>query len=500
MAKWAALAESNTAIIVAAGIFASAAIGAGFYINDQLRSGPEPLTEASAPITKPSEAERVNDTGSQDTGTAEVQSVPEDVAPSIDEVRVETDGLTIVAGKAAPGSKISILLDGVENTTVVADADGEFAAITQVVPKSVAQVLTVMQQDGDRLLASEEEIILAPTLPAVALAEATPDIATDTAEAPTASTDLSAPQVPEEVARKAPKVDNGHEPDVVEVAPPERQTVDETGDRAFAQDAGEEKTDPPVNRQTDRALVGNDALATAESAIDRADAAGASSTRAGTVAGIASEDDRLGTEAGATDAGGQDQRIAEGAVPTEAAPPSSAPQPVTVLKSTADGVEVLGRRLGPSDNVAIDTIGYSDAGDVELTGRAKPAAASIRVYVDNRSVTEVEIDAEGRWRGNLSDIATGVYTLRVDEVDASGSVLSRVETPFKREDPDLFVGTLSDARTAKQITVQTGATLWAIARERYGEGLLYVQVFEANRDSIRDPDLIYPGQVFSLPD
>jgi len=40
----------------------------------------------------------------------------------------------------------------------------------------------------------------------------------------------------------------------------------------------------------------------------------------------------------------------------------------------------------------------------------------------------------------------------------------------------------------------------AISREHYGEGILYVRVFEANRDRIRDPDLIYPGQVFALPD
>ena len=43
-------------------------------------------------------------------------------------------------------------------------------------------------------------------------------------------------------------------------------------------------------------------------------------------------------------------------------------------------------------------------------------------------------------------------------------------------------------------------TLWGIARDNYGEGILYVRVFEANRGAIRDPDLIYPGQVFDLPD
>lgn len=50
------------------------------------------------------------------------------------------------------------------------------------------------------------------------------------------------------------------------------------------------------------------------------------------------------------------------------------------------------------------------------------------------------------------------------------------------------------------VTVQPGFTLWGIAQERYGNGVLYVQVFEANRDKIKDPDLIYPGQVLSVPE
>jgi len=47
--------------------------------------------------------------------------------------------------------------------------------------------------------------------------------------------------------------------------------------------------------------------------------------------------------------------------------------------------------------------------------------------------------------------------------------------------------------------VQPGFTLWGIARDSFGDGVLYVQVYEANRDKIRDPDLIYPGQVFTIP-
>ena len=48
-------------------------------------------------------------------------------------------------------------------------------------------------------------------------------------------------------------------------------------------------------------------------------------------------------------------------------------------------------------------------------------------------------------------------------------------------------------------TVQPGATLWAIAEENLGRGIFYIEVFEANSDQIRDPDLIYPGQIFLVP-
>ena len=48
--------------------------------------------------------------------------------------------------------------------------------------------------------------------------------------------------------------------------------------------------------------------------------------------------------------------------------------------------------------------------------------------------------------------------------------------------------------------MQPGNTLWGIARKEWGDGILYVRVWEANKDRIRNPDLIYPGQVFDMPD
>ena len=66
--------------------------------------------------------------------------------------------------------------------------------------------------------------------------------------------------------------------------------------------------------------------------------------------------------------------------------------------------------------------------------------------------------------------------------------------------PDPVAQTPVSAPATISVTVQPGFTLWGIAQERYGDGVLYVQVFEANKDKIKDPNLIYPGQVFSVPE
>ncbi len=47
--------------------------------------------------------------------------------------------------------------------------------------------------------------------------------------------------------------------------------------------------------------------------------------------------------------------------------------------------------------------------------------------------------------------------------------------------------------------VQPGDTLWAIAKKYYGNGAQYPKIFNANRDKIKNPNLIYPGQKLVIP-
>lgn len=56
----------------------------------------------------------------------------------------------------------------------------------------------------------------------------------------------------------------------------------------------------------------------------------------------------------------------------------------------------------------------------------------------------------------------------------------------------------SNAPSAQTYTVKKGDTLWAIAKKYYGSGAQYPKIVAAN-SSIKNPNLIYPGQVFTIP-
>jgi LysM repeat protein len=54
-------------------------------------------------------------------------------------------------------------------------------------------------------------------------------------------------------------------------------------------------------------------------------------------------------------------------------------------------------------------------------------------------------------------------------------------------------------QTAQTYTVQSGDTLSAIAKKYLGDANAYMDIFNANRDQLKDPDLIKPGQVLKIP-
>lgn len=168
-----------------------------------------------------------------------------------------------------------------------------------------------------------------------------------------------------------------------------------------------------------------------------------------------------------------------------------------VLRTTPGGAtEVLQEPrdaaggLGP---LSLDAIDYDDTGAVIFSGRAEPNRI-VQVFIDRQPLEQTTADASGRWTMAPSQqIAPGVYTLMVVQLDASGRPAYAIELPFERARPDQIQ--LRDGR----VVVQPGNSLWRIARRAYGRGAQYTVIYEANADQIRDPDLIYPGQIFEVP-
>ncbi len=168
-------------------------------------------------------------------------------------------------------------------------------------------------------------------------------------------------------------------------------------------------------------------------------------------------------------------------------PPGSAAARPRMLQAPAEAAPER-QRLG------LDVVDYDEQGGMRFAGSAPPGA-KLRVYVGPEHAGDAVADPAGRWSlipGQQP--AIGRHMLRVDQLAAAGSVAARIELPFQREIiPDDL---LRDGR----VIVQPGYSLWRIARRVYGRGPRYTVIYAANREQIRDPNRIYPGQLFAVPE
>lgn len=196
------------------------------------------------------------------------------------------------------------------------------------------------------------------------------------------------------------------------------------------------------------------------------------------------------------------------AVTPTAEPASSgaAPAGIAATAMVRDGVvEVTptDEAAGKEEGLSLGAITYGSGDTLAITGRGA-AGAVLRAYTDETLAAEATVGADGRWTLDLTAVPPGLYRLRLDLLAASGGVESRIETPFQRDIARPLSRDSTDfpapaAGAPGRITVQPGNNLWTIAKLHYGEGTLYAQIFTANDGLLRDPNLIYPGQVLDLP-
>jgi hypothetical protein len=179
-------------------------------------------------------------------------------------------------------------------------------------------------------------------------------------------------------------------------------------------------------------------------------------------------------------------RPSEASVPLAMITPRDGAGPSTVLQSPT-------LRPGDAGKLSLDVIDYSETGPMVMAGRGPPGA-SVEVYLDNQPAGRAVIGSDGTWTVTPpTRVAPGQYTVRVDQIGKDGRVIARIEMPFTRGDAMQVAG------GETQVVVQPGNSLWRIARRTYGAGMRFTLLYEANKEQIRDPDLIYPGQLFVVP-
>jgi nucleoid-associated protein YgaU len=168
---------------------------------------------------------------------------------------------------------------------------------------------------------------------------------------------------------------------------------------------------------------------------------------------------------------------------------------------------------GPASALAIRSVELENGNGFFASGLAPPGT-KLGIYLNNSHLADVVAGADSGWTVKLRQgLTPGHYDVRADAVADGKAVTARAEVPFDvpagapaaSETPAQAgaapAGTPANAVVAevKTAVVRSGDNLWDISRVQLGKGWRYTRIYAANSAQIRNPNLIYPGQVFVVP-
>ncbi|PTW60941.1 nucleoid-associated protein YgaU [Breoghania corrubedonensis] len=434
------------------------------------------------------------------------------IAPTFDVVRVEPSGDAVVAGLAEADATVALVANGKVIARTKSNSAGEWAIVLddplgpgdydiaiysekegEAATESTQRVTVSIPRDkdnGDVLVVMNAEgeastILQKPgdRQPAVVASKASPAMTAETSQSETGQDAASAVEGAGDEARVMAEATPTGEKEVAasdEAAPSDGDTAGETT-IAKASTGGASETPAASSDEGASATTGG---TSASSATGRADKSG---TEQGNNPGLTAA-------AEATVAS-----VAAGDANTTSSPATGASEgkqdDVSRFHVTVDAVE-------------------SEKGKIFVAGTSNPGAR-LRIYIGKDYLGETTARANGRWLLETEhDVPAGKHEVRADLVEGpEGTVLARAEVTFERA-PDAVILTqvaaegeagegtgASATATARvpNVIIRKGDNLWTISRRLYGKGMRYTTIYEANQGQIRNPDLIYPGQVFLTP-
>lgn len=440
-------------------------------------AAPAPATDAAAPAAPATDAAAPAAPAAA-TPPAAAPAATGPIAPSFDVVRVESNGSIVVAGNAAPNAKVEILDGSTVLGSTVAGPDGAFVIVLDdplkpgdytialrattgdvVTPSVQTAVVSVPKDAAGQVLAMVEE----PGKPAELLTVPAPETkpAAPAAEAP-------APAAPAPAAAAEPAAPAPAAPAVVEAAPATPpaaavaepkivvEAVEIDGNKIFV--AGLADAGRKVRAYANDILLGD-----------------AQTSPDGHFLVEATRDIPVGSytiHVDGLDADGV-KVVARAAVPFEREPGEAV---AAVAPAEAKPAEV--KPAAPA------TVAEAPAAPATTEPAAQPAPAVV-----------AETPAPAAPAVAAAPAETAPATTPAPAAEAPAVVAAA--TP-PAEVPETVAPKLEHADGA--VIIRRHDTLWRISRRVYGHGVRYSTIYLANQDQITDPDRIWPGQVFKVPE
>ncbi len=463
---------------------------------------------AATQETEPSgESQKVGET----PGKVEEPDISADpLMPELDIVRVEPTGDTLVAGRSVPGAIIAIISNGEVRGRGVANEVGEWAVVVERPLEPGSHDVSISAKMAEEEIEVISEARVAVHIPQAANEEVL--VVVNREGAP--SEVLQLPQT----AESAP-----------DASSTEEKVASLTNGPATEQVSGVTSADSrsaSANRDPDQAFDGKPeqepqaaAEPTAAASTDPKSnpASGSQTTRSAETS--VSEDTAKQNQTDTTQTGSE-QKVAK-LGPAE----TKSDGVVDEAASNADQPEDVSTGV-PNSGEAIETGSYSVAVSAVETEKGKlfvagegTAGEQVQIYLGEDLIGSVTSGDNSRWLLEAQkDVSPGTHEVRADVVDQeNGKVLARAVVNFEKVPDSVILRPIVSAEQAEgsgaagasaeidvaqlpNVIIRKGDNLWTISRRLYGDGLRYTTIYQANKDQIRDPDLIFPGQVFMTPE
>ncbi len=518
-----------------------------------IKSLPADPTAASSLIGRIADAL----SGKQDAGASptptDAQETVASPLPRFDILRVEPDGSTVIAGKGEPGAKLEIVDGDKVIASLEVGSSGDFAAVldSPLTPGDHSIELRVTGKDGKTLTSEEVATVSVPedgsgnllamvTKPGEATRIITAPETINSADKRSrvaAETSALTPELPaqsQQLSTSAPVV--GTEPTTAESAPSAAEVqvtaVEIEGDRIFV--AGTALPGREIRAYADDALIGSAS----------ADTIGHFVVEGTLSLSVGNHMIRA------------DMMDASGNVAVRASVPFNRPEgdQVAVVAQSPKTASGQGGAMVPIDNATFEklrgSLGQAFAILQALYADGKKPA--LEELAAARSATEIGLKSIADFRlGSESNPVIGDFVAETaanagkalealhalpNETDAVGAALPEIakliDAVLKPLPPELLAGiqapsgpatdgeiastgapapvetasqqpkTIEQAPLAESrnsVIIRRGDTLWEISRRVYGKGVRYTTIYLANANKIGNPDLIEPGQIFSVP-